>query len=134
MNEQGCDGGATVDGGGAAGEHLDAIDRGQRDAVDVGLKRRTAIREIGRAHAVDQNQRLRGSEAAEVDRAGGTELVAEAAGVDLGVGFDDGVLREAIAEHVVEIGFAGVMSGPLVRSSYRAGRLYKQAQEKRANI
>jgi len=33
-----------------------------------------------------------------------------------------------------EIGFAGVMSGPLVRSSYRAGRLYKQAQEKRANI
>jgi len=33
-----------------------------------------------------------------------------------------------------DIGFAGVMSGPLVRSSYRAGRLYKQAQEKRANI
>lgn len=32
------------------------------------------------------------------------------------------------------IGFSGVMSGPLVRSSYRAGRLYKQAQEKRANI
>ena len=32
------------------------------------------------------------------------------------------------------IGFAGVMSGPLVRSSYRAGRLYKQAQEKRADI
>ena len=32
------------------------------------------------------------------------------------------------------IGFAGVMSGPLVRSSYRAGRLYKQAQEKRAKI
>ena len=32
------------------------------------------------------------------------------------------------------IGFAGVMSGPLVRSSYRAGRLNRQAQEKRANI
>jgi lipoyl synthase len=32
------------------------------------------------------------------------------------------------------IGFSGVMSGPLVRSSYRAGRLYKQAQEKRAKI
>jgi len=32
------------------------------------------------------------------------------------------------------IGFAGVMSGPLVRSSYRAGRLFKQAQEKRAKI
>jgi lipoic acid synthetase len=31
-----------------------------------------------------------------------------------------------------EIGFAGVMSGPLVRSSYRAGRLYKQAMEARA--
>jgi lipoic acid synthetase len=30
-----------------------------------------------------------------------------------------------------EIGFAGVMSGPLVRSSYRAGRLYKQAVEAR---
>jgi lipoyl synthase len=30
----------------------------------------------------------------------------------------------AVAE---EIGFAGVLSGPLVRSSYRAGRLYQQA-------
>ncbi|WP_343955266.1 lipoyl synthase [Nonomuraea longicatena] len=29
------------------------------------------------------------------------------------------------------IGFAGVMSGPLVRSSYRAGKLYKQAVEAR---
>nr|WP_026341306.1 lipoyl synthase [Actinomadura atramentaria] len=29
------------------------------------------------------------------------------------------------------IGFAGVMSGPLVRSSYRAGRLYRQAIEAR---
>ncbi|HUR08433.1 MAG TPA: lipoyl synthase [Nonomuraea sp.] len=31
-----------------------------------------------------------------------------------------------------EIGFAGVLSGPLVRSSYRAGRLYKQAIEARS--
>jgi len=30
------------------------------------------------------------------------------------------------------MGFAGVMSGPLVRSSYRAGRLYAQAIEQRA--
>ncbi|MGI5352030.1 lipoyl synthase [Streptomyces sp. CA-250714] len=30
-----------------------------------------------------------------------------------------------------EIGYAGVMSGPLVRSSYRAGRLYQQAVEAR---
>ncbi|GAA3736078.1 lipoyl synthase [Salinactinospora qingdaonensis] len=30
-----------------------------------------------------------------------------------------------------EIGFLGVMSGPLVRSSYRAGRLYQQAVERR---
>jgi lipoyl synthase len=30
-----------------------------------------------------------------------------------------------------EIGYAGVMSGPLVRSSYRAGRLYRQAVEHR---
>jgi lipoic acid synthetase len=30
-----------------------------------------------------------------------------------------------------QIGFLGVMSGPLVRSSYRAGRLYKQAIEAR---
>jgi lipoic acid synthetase len=29
------------------------------------------------------------------------------------------------------LGFAGVMSGPLVRSSYRAGRLYAQAMEQR---
>jgi lipoyl synthase len=32
-----------------------------------------------------------------------------------------------------ELGFAGVMSGPLVRSSYRAGRLYRQAVESRMN-
>ncbi|MQM24504.1 lipoyl synthase [Glycomyces sp. NEAU-7082] len=32
-----------------------------------------------------------------------------------------------------EIGFAGVMSGPLVRSSYRAGRLYRQAIEARSD-
>ena len=37
-----------------------------------------------------------------------------------------------MAAEAEEIGFAGVMSGPLVRSSYRAGRLYKQAQEKKA--
>jgi lipoic acid synthetase len=31
-----------------------------------------------------------------------------------------------------QLGFLGVMSGPLVRSSYRAGRLYQQAIEARA--
>ncbi|HET8719311.1 MAG TPA: lipoyl synthase, partial [Nocardioidaceae bacterium] len=36
-----------------------------------------------------------------------------------------------LATEAEEIGFAGVMSGPLVRSSYRAGRLYRQAIEKR---
>jgi lipoic acid synthetase len=30
-----------------------------------------------------------------------------------------------------ELGFAGVLSGPLVRSSYRAGRLYRQAVDAR---
>ncbi|GMA89003.1 hypothetical protein GCM10025868_42530 [Angustibacter aerolatus] len=29
------------------------------------------------------------------------------------------------------MGFAGVMAGPLVRSSYRAGRLYVQAVQRR---
>ena len=37
-----------------------------------------------------------------------------------------------LAKESEDIGFSGVMSGPLVRSSYRAGRLYKQAQEKRS--
>ena len=32
-----------------------------------------------------------------------------------------------LREEAEEIGFAGVMSGPLVRSSYRAGRLYQDA-------
>jgi lipoic acid synthetase len=32
-----------------------------------------------------------------------------------------------LAVEAKEIGFLGVMSGPLVRSSYRAGRLYKEA-------
>jgi lipoic acid synthetase len=37
-----------------------------------------------------------------------------------------------LAKEAEDIGFSGVMSGPLVRSSYRAGRLYKQALEKRS--
>jgi lipoyl synthase len=32
-----------------------------------------------------------------------------------------------LGQEAEQIGFAGVMSGPLVRSSYRAGRLYQQA-------
>ena len=39
-----------------------------------------------------------------------------------------------LSQEADEIGFLGVMSGPMVRSSYRAGRLYKQAQEKRATL
>jgi lipoic acid synthetase len=37
----------------------------------------------------------------------------------------------ALAEVASQIGFTGVMSGPLVRSSYRAGRLFSQAVEAR---
>jgi lipoic acid synthetase len=37
-----------------------------------------------------------------------------------------------LREEALAMGFAGVMSGPLVRSSYRAGRLYAQAIEQRA--
>ncbi|MGI9209531.1 MAG: lipoyl synthase, partial [Rhodococcus sp. (in: high G+C Gram-positive bacteria)] len=37
-----------------------------------------------------------------------------------------------LAQEAEEIGFSGVMSGPLVRSSYRAGRLYRQAMERRS--
>ncbi|EME96638.1 lipoyl synthase [Streptomyces mobaraensis NBRC 13819 = DSM 40847] len=37
-----------------------------------------------------------------------------------------------LQQEAEEIGYAGVMSGPLVRSSYRAGRLYRQAIEKRS--
>ncbi|NYI45054.1 lipoic acid synthetase [Nocardioides aromaticivorans] len=36
-----------------------------------------------------------------------------------------------LAAEAEEIGFAGVLSGPLVRSSYRAGRLHRQAIERR---
>jgi lipoyl synthase len=38
-----------------------------------------------------------------------------------------------LAEEAVGLGFAGVQSGPLVRSSYRAGRLYRQAMKRRAD-
>ena len=38
-----------------------------------------------------------------------------------------------LAQEATEIGFLGVMSGPLVRSSYRAGRLYRQAMDSRAH-
>ncbi len=37
-----------------------------------------------------------------------------------------------LSDEATAVGFLGVMSGPLVRSSYRAGRLYKQAQAARA--
>jgi lipoic acid synthetase len=36
-----------------------------------------------------------------------------------------------LREEAEEIGFAGVLSGPLVRSSYRAGRLFQQALDAR---
>src|SRR5689334_21612234 len=37
-----------------------------------------------------------------------------------------------LQDEATDIGFAGVMSGPLVRSSYRAGRLYQQAVDARS--
>ena len=39
-----------------------------------------------------------------------------------------------LAVEAKEIGFLGVMSGPLVRSSYRAGRLYKEAMAAKAGV
>jgi lipoic acid synthetase len=39
-----------------------------------------------------------------------------------------------LREEAEEIGFAGVMSGPLVRSSYRAGRLFEQAMARRGAL
>jgi lipoic acid synthetase len=39
-----------------------------------------------------------------------------------------------LREEAEELGFAGVMSGPLVRSSYRAGRLFEQALARRATL
>ena len=38
-----------------------------------------------------------------------------------------------LAQEAEQVGFLGVMSGPLVRSSYRAGRLYKQAMKKKTS-
>ena len=39
-----------------------------------------------------------------------------------------------LQDEALGIGFAGVMSGPLVRSSYRAGRLYEQALARRGTL
>jgi lipoyl synthase len=36
-----------------------------------------------------------------------------------------------LQQEATEIGFTGALSGPLVRSSYRAGRLYRQAMDSR---
>ncbi|MDQ3664392.1 MAG: lipoyl synthase [Actinomycetota bacterium] len=41
---------------------------------------------------------------------------------------------DQLRDEALAIGFAGVMSGPLVRSSYRAGRLYAQAVEARQPV
>jgi len=40
----------------------------------------------------------------------------------------------ALREEAMGLGFAGVMSGPLVRSSYRAGRLYSEAASRRRPV
>ena len=40
---------------------------------------------------------------------------------------------DELAAEAAELGFAGIQSGPLVRSSYRAGRLYRQAMESRSH-
>jgi lipoyl synthase len=37
---------------------------------------------------------------------------------------------DELREEALELGFAGVMAGPLVRSSYRAGRLYRRALDR----
>ncbi len=37
-----------------------------------------------------------------------------------------------LRDEALALGFSGVMSGPLVRSSYKAGSLYRQADERRA--
>jgi len=39
---------------------------------------------------------------------------------------------DRLREESLALGFSGVMSGPLVRSSYRAGRLYREAMARRA--
>ena len=39
-----------------------------------------------------------------------------------------------LATEAEAMGFAGVLSGPLVRSSYRAGRLYRQALANRDGL
>jgi lipoyl synthase len=39
-----------------------------------------------------------------------------------------------LAAQAESVGFSGVMSGPLVRSSYRAGRLYAQAMDQRSAL
>ncbi|WP_322763136.1 lipoyl synthase [Frankia sp. Cr2] len=39
-----------------------------------------------------------------------------------------------LRDEAERMGFAGVLSGPLVRSSYRAGRMYRQAVEQRAGV
>ena len=39
-----------------------------------------------------------------------------------------------LAAEAEALGFLGVLSGPLVRSSYRAGKLYRQAMESRSGV
>ncbi|MGH3522036.1 MAG: lipoyl synthase, partial [Mycobacterium sp.] len=38
------------------------------------------------------------------------------------------------SQYAEQVGFAGVLAGPLVRSSYRAGRLYRQAMQARPAV
>ena len=40
---------------------------------------------------------------------------------------------DELGDEARQLGFAGVMAGPLVRSSYRAGRLYRQAVSRQAS-
>ncbi len=41
---------------------------------------------------------------------------------------------DRLRDEALSLGFSGVMSGPLVRSSYRAGRLHLEAAARRAAV
>ena len=60
----------AVRGGRAAGQHVDALDHGRRDLVDVGAGRRSRAAARLHAAAVDQHQRAVRTQAAQADRRG----------------------------------------------------------------
>ena len=123
-----ADGVGAVHGGGAFGQHVDAVDHVRRQHVDVRVDHALAVHQHQRAIDAQAAQRdARGAAAGFQQRAGDAAAVAVVGGVG-GVAGD----RRHVLQHVAQGGLAGVGDGLAVDGHHRAGGLHVHAADQRA--